>query len=669
MRLLSQLMRHLPALTLLVGWLAWPMTTPTAVAQTSSSVAVVMDSSGSMWGKLTGGTLPKFQAATNIMQSALRAAPPGSQVSLVSFGQRSRGGCGFADVLLPLSPYNESQVAAGFRRLNPQGRGPLVRGIQTAAEALSTAKGPKSIIVVHDDPDNCGQDVCAAASALKQALPELRIFVLSLEPKAESRGAMACLARITGGRVIETNNEATTETAANALVRAALATAAPRRTSPRETARPQTKQSPKTTTDRSTTPRRARARTPGLMLSARLAKNGPELNSGVLWTIRATKASTDTGTRRTANARPSIPLEPGLYDVTMQASGRIERRSVEVKKGPRTIARFDLDAAALSFTATLQDGGAIVQDAIFELRAAESAKGKVVWNGLSPRDPLVLPAGTYHLTVTADRVRRQTTVALQAGQRKQLSIPLEAGYLTVNTILKSGERAQGTTITVEVDDAARPSGRRIIARSIQSMPSFLLPAGTYYVTASLGTAMVQDQVGIRVGKIIEQTISIPFMRLEVLSQLRGRKDQVAEGLRYRVWQLRSPDSPPLVSQESQPTFQLAPGPYRIESRIGAQNAVVVRDFEVTPAPAGKLTLQHDAGTIQLGVDPKIDPREIYWEIRTQDDTTIWRSLKRQPLVTLKAGNYRIVAEVDGQTSSNEITVDSGGHLNIRLGHN
>ena len=133
--------------------------------------------------------------------------------------------------------------------------------------------------------------------------------------------------------------------------------------------------------------------------------------------------------------------------------------------------------------------------------------------------------------------------------------------------------------------------------------------------------------------------------------------------------MRSPKTPPIVSTEPAPTFELAPGPYRIESRIGRQNAVIVRDFEVTNATTGRLVLVHEAGSIRLAVERAAGANNIYWEIRNPQGDAIWRSLEPSSRVTLKAGRYNIIAEIAGQTSKTPVTIEPGRHLNVELGLN
>lgn len=655
------------------AFMTLPLQITPAHAQQPASVAIVMDGSGSMWGKLPGSDQVKFAAAADRLLAHLATVPVTTQVGAILFGQRSRGGCGEARTLKPLAPYDQAEMAAAFKLLNPQGRGPLVLGLRRAAEMLGPAKGPRHVILVHDDPDNCSQDVCAAAREIKQAYPNLRTHAVSLTPKPQNRGALACLTQITGGRIIEVNNISQADAAIANIVRyAALSgrgtgesqTAS---NAPGEKNAAQSGQQQEVQT-RPPSPEPARAPTPGLMLSAALKAGDRVIEDGLFWSIGRLEGDNVTPQHKTSKSRPSIALAPGRYRVELRANGYTRTADIDVKEGPRTLLRMDLDAAAVSLSATLNERGTVVGDAAFAVTAA-GGDAAPVWSGLAPRSPLILSAGNYTITTTAGRVTRRRDIRVEVGQKLKLAVPLQAGYLTVRSRLAGNRKPDGAIVAIEADDPASPDGRRTIVRSIRAEPSFLLPAGTYYATARVGAAEKTEQVAVAAGKVIEKTVIVPRMHLKIVSRYPGRNSNIQDNVRYRVWQLRAPNTPPLVSTEPAPTFKLAPGPYRIESRVGKQNATIVRDFEVTNAATGRLVLVHEAGSVELAVQQHTSAKDIYWEIRNPQGQVIWRSLEAAPQVTLKAGQYSIISEIAGQTSKTPLTVKAGRHFKVELGLN
>ena len=651
-----------------------PLALTTASAQQPASVAIVMDGSGSMWGKLAGTDQPKYAIVADRLLAHLATIPKTTQIGAVLFGQQARGGCSAVRTLKPLTAYDAGQVTAALKLLNPQGRGPLVLGFRQAAEMLRPATGTRHVILIHDDPDNCSQDICTAAKEIRSAFPNLLAHAISLSPKPQNRNALACLTKITGGRVIAVDNATQADAAVKAIIRFAALSGrgtGERRTttkpppakkpalSPQQAA-PAARQPP--------SPEPARAPTPGLMLSAVLKSGDRIIESGLFWTIGLLKDGQVKPLRKTAAARPSIALPPGRYRVALRTNGLTRSADVDVADGPRTLLRINLKAAAVSLSASLDDSGPFVDDAAFSV-VAGSDDPTPIWSGLAPQSPLILAAGTYDITVTAGHVTQRKEIQVEAGQQLKLKIPLQAGYVTIQTQLAGKDEPDKAIVAIETDDPKSPNGRRTVARSIGAAPNFLLPAGTYYATARIGTARKREQIAVAAGKVIERTVVVPRMRLQVVSRYPGSKDSIESGVRYRVWQLRAPNTPPLVSAEASPTFELEPGPYRIESRIGTQNAVIVRDFEVTTAATGRLVLVHEAGSVKLGLQQAARAKDIYWEIRDPEGQTIWRSLEAAPHVTLRAGRYSIIAEIEGQTSNTPVTIEAGRHLKVELGLN
>lgn len=656
----------------LLALLALPLT---AFAQKSPTLAILMDGSGSMWGKLPGSSEAKFKAATELLVGELAKLSSKPNTGVYYFGQQSRGGCTSAGVLQEPAPLVPDDIEAALSNMNPKGRGPLVLGLESTIKAIGGSAAPgSSVIVIHDDPDNCAQDICASAAAIRQSHPGLRVFALTLNPKAADRGAMACLARETGGRTIEVTNAREAAVAIQSIVAAATgAMAAPAPAA----AQPLARSGPASASRRATQPplktpgpRRAIPPTPGLMLSAVLAKDGPALGSGIIWKIYGLDGDTPRLVHRTTRSRPSIALPPGRYNVHLQVTGMTKQVEIEVKDGPRTVADIPLDSAALTLAAVLNEGAALVEDASFTVRRRDATgTAGLAWTGLAPRSPLVLAPGTYDVTASGGRAEKTVEFEAVHGKLANLTVALQAGYLHVETQVVSAQDGKPTIVSIETDDTTRSSGRRTVARSARPNPSFLLPAGTYYVKADNGRAQSQEFAAIAAGKLVKRRLVLPIMRLQISTRLKGSDEPLTSGIRYRIWPMRQPPTPPLTSALARPQFELSPGPYRIEARIGSQNAVVVRDFEVTDAPTGKIDLVFDAGTVALRVAGGGETGDIFWQVRDSNGRTVWRTMASSPRMTLKAGRYAIVADIGEQRAQGEIVVEGGRHIDIEIGRN
>jgi hypothetical protein len=94
--------------------------------------------------------------------------------------------------MLAPEPNDPGRIMAALEKFNPKGRGPLVAAVKEAAAALGRAPGPASLVVIHDDLDNCSQDPCIAAEEIARSNPGLAIVVsLALAKQTPARGVHA----------------------------------------------------------------------------------------------------------------------------------------------------------------------------------------------------------------------------------------------------------------------------------------------------------------------------------------------------------------------------------------------------------------------------------------------------------------------------------------------
>ena len=58
------------------------------------------------------------------------------------------------------SRVDAARLMEPLEQLNPRGRGPLTLALREAAKSLPPAPGKRSLVLIHDDADNCQQNVC-----------------------------------------------------------------------------------------------------------------------------------------------------------------------------------------------------------------------------------------------------------------------------------------------------------------------------------------------------------------------------------------------------------------------------------------------------------------------------------------------------------------------------
>ena len=153
----------------------------------------VVDGSGSMRDPIRGAP-SRMEAAKRSIGGVVRGLHRDIRVGMVSFSDCN-------------ATRNSRYYASGERRqligrvngIQP-GRATSLATSITRAGAMASRRAETVIVVVSDGRDTCGRDPCAAARAVKQRKPNVRINVIDLSG-GEARGVLNCVARAGGGRV------------------------------------------------------------------------------------------------------------------------------------------------------------------------------------------------------------------------------------------------------------------------------------------------------------------------------------------------------------------------------------------------------------------------------------------------------------------------------------
>ena len=99
------------------------------------------------------------------------------------------------------------RLAVPVDKMNAMGKGPLVLALRESANAIAGAT-PASIVLVADDLDNCGQDVCAAMGGILAASPNLVVHTVAVGFDKAKLAHIACIAQQTGGKLWDAQDAA-----------------------------------------------------------------------------------------------------------------------------------------------------------------------------------------------------------------------------------------------------------------------------------------------------------------------------------------------------------------------------------------------------------------------------------------------------------------------------
>ncbi len=146
-----------------------------------------------IFGQVAGGPT-RLDAAKKGVNGVVASMPDDVDVGLVTLRR-----CPNANNEGFFSSAERNRLYSRVNALSPMEGTPLAQGIMQAGQMIDGVKAPAVMVVISDGDDSCGGDPCAAARALHESKPLLKINVVDIL----GNGSLSCLARVTGGQVIK----------------------------------------------------------------------------------------------------------------------------------------------------------------------------------------------------------------------------------------------------------------------------------------------------------------------------------------------------------------------------------------------------------------------------------------------------------------------------------
>jgi Ca-activated chloride channel homolog len=679
--------------------------TPPPAAPLTPAMMIVFDGSGSMWGRLASDNAMKLALARDTIRKAWPKLGTNVRVGLASFGHRRKGDCSDTEVILDPATGDVARMMVPLDKLNPKGRGPLVDSMREAAgEFAADSDNAQTMLLIHDDADNCQQDACEAATDLKRDHPNLKIHVLGMGLSKADGLKMACVPRITGGNMYDAQDSAAVQQALEEVFELASATggavkpAAATVAKPATSAAPVTDQAPRPAAAAVVPPNLRPPGPPGLRLMTALVAGGQALDIPVRWRVwREGDGAVGAPIVDARAATIDLELAPGKYFVEARQGLVSARRTVEATAGTQVPVLMALNAGALERAPTSQKSGVVVAPTVtITSTTTQAAPGdspySVIWPDAAAREAVLLPAGTWRIVSEIGPARTEQVVTVAAGQVTDLGPAFAVGHLRLRAVEREGgQTAELVTFRIWEDDPESPNGRREVARSAAAEPVFTLPPGTYFVVARQGSAEVRERVLLNGGDDVARTFILGLGKLTMQSRLQGYSGTISnDPVTYRV--LRLDPNVPLATGPAVPgsgysdaadtgpvevartgaptaTIDLAAGRYRIESQLGGQNVRATRMIEIRPGAAQTLTIDYPAARVHLrltGAAAKSATADLFWDIRDASGDSVWRTVQAEPRAFLAAGRYKVRIETRDKRYDVAFEVKAGENLNLEL---
>lgn len=632
-------------------------------------VMVVFDGSGSMWGKPPGEKLSKFALARDALRQSLPRLSKKSRIGLMVFGHRRTGDCADVELVTRPAPIDPSRILGPLEKLNPKGKGPLALAIGEAARALGAATEPGNVVLIHDDIDNCAPDPCTAIAEIAKIYPRLTVNVVSIGLQLDDVQRMACFARTTGGKLYDVQSPAEMVSA----VGEALTAGAP---GPRAPV-PQPQLASREI--RPVAGTRAPSSKPGLYLTASLAADGEPLDIPLRWRVTRVGEAGSLPVYQQEAASPSIVLPAGRYEIEAKLSQISARQTVDVDPATAQRVNVVLNAGTLRMTPAAQRGAAAIAGSILTISkpesgaggAATSRPGEALLVTSAMQSEIALSPGPYVISISHGLFRTDRQIVVVAGTRGRLAMPLPTGDVELQAIgSPGGPPLVDVVFQIFEDDPDAPQGRRELMRSAAVRPSFTLPAGTYYVVARRGSAETRERITVRSGEVERRSLMIGSAQLSLAATIAGGRPDSSDSIVYRIERVDGATQGEVMRATRQTgTLDLAPGRYRIESRLGPLNARAERTIELKPGTREELTIDHQAGVVRLTfTEPGSSQAaaDVFWEIKDQGGQTVWLTSEAQPLGILQAGRYTVRAEHRDKRVDGQIEVQAGDNRVVTL---
>ena len=662
------------------------------IAAEPPTAIVVFDGSGSMWGKLDGEKQTKLVLARDAIKLSIAKLKPDARVGLASFGHRRSADCTDVQVIVPAEGGTVERMNTVLDKHNPRGKGPLTLALKEAAKALGKGTGPKSLVLIHDDLDNCQQDTCAALGEIQASAPGVRISVIGLGLKPEESQRLLCLTKPTGGSLTDAQGAAQIASGIDDAVRLASLDATPQDAPARTVAAAALPASAVVPPPAPVVQQRAPLAAtgpPALRLAALLTPGAMPHPHSVRWSV----------TPEVAGALPAftgsgqdvlVPLPAGSYIIEVQDGLVRATQRVAVREAGHTSGDIVLTAGVLNLKlAAGRDAAsaALTTITIFELGAAGAADPRALKpiGVLTGReDTITLPAARYLLRLQRGPQVVERPMTITAGRTEDLDLALNTSRLSlslaaapaqVQVQAPAGEPPPLTLFTIFEDDPDVPKGRREVTRSVAPEPDFVLAPGTYYVVARQGRVEARERVTLNAGESVRKELALFPARIKLSSRLSlsqpsaiDARDRGTTPIGYRIERLDVVPAEAFTVNEAVTTLLVPAGRYRIEARHGRVNARASREVTIGPGETRDVVLEQNAGIAQfkLGVEALAQAADIFWELRDGTGRPVWTTVQWRPTAILQAGRYTVAAETRDKRFQQTFEIRAGEQRTIEV---
>lgn len=518
-------------------------------AHAAEKMMLVLDASGSMWGQIQGKT--KIEIARETVAALLQDWRPEDELGLEVYGHRSKGDCKDIEVMIPVGPLSKETFLTTVNALNPKGMTPISDSVIAAAEALKFTEQKSTVILVSDGEETCNRNPCEVARELEARGVEFTAHVVGFDVgKPEHQAQLRCLAENTGGKYFTARNAAELKQALRTAVQV-------------------TKKAPENVPGN------------GAVFSMSLAENTLPIAASADLSWFVFKPGTDPANvgEQVAFSYDSVwksNVGNGNYVVEANLGNAKKRVMVEVKQ-PLQKVHVVLGAGVVKATAQRAQGSnQLDKDVIWNV--IDKNTGNKIAFSYDPAPQWTLPAGAYRVEALMGEAKASGEVTVTAGQESKVDLSLASGTLRAKAFFSQNGTAPKSDVVWDVFKTQKQvdGSREKVGFSYDAEPSWELPAGNYYVEATVGFAKAGAEAAVQANQTANANVILNAGSLQ-LSTNRGGD---------HVWDIYANKADMQgnrvkagFSYEQKPRLILPAGHYLVEVRVGGELKVVEVDVQ------------------------------------------------------------------------------------------
>lgn len=595
---------------------------------------LVLDGSGSMWGKIADGH--KILVARKAIASALRPLEDRIDLGLIAYGHRRRGACLDIQMMDRPAPLNAVQFSRLVNQIKPLGKTPITAALEEAAKTLNNGSDKTnpggSIILLADGPENCRRDPCALITKSFSKDQNLKVHVIAFSMEPGDARSLRCLAANSGGKFLEVSDQAGLELALKSALNAGFG------------------KKPETASPPAIVKRRTK---PELRLSAHLGPYDSALRGGLDWTIiklaQNNQPESSLPPWQSNQANPTFDLEPGRYSVSARYRDYEVNRTLELEKGDAKSEKLVFNLSELNLPASWAkpDSRSGFGKLLFEPQDKSNTSVKNTVISLTPTSQnQLIPAGAYRIVGIENGKIQSWFIHARPGQAIDLPIWKQTGRVIFTMKDKStGKPLNKPTLSVyPVSEGNIPA--KEIARSTALTPQFDLEAGTYFAEIEDGLASTRHEFKVTTGEVTSAEISLDRALLSINLKNEMRQENPALDILQVIRKNKFQHQGELTQLDDKIT--LPPGEYRLILRSSPTARAIIKDISLKAGDEKSVSFEAQDVAVSFSVNERDDAlsrHQIFWRLYDEKDAVIWQSPDAAPGLRLSAGNYRVVAEI------------------------